>query len=185
MRICHAKHTCEISLAVFFFAALAFAQAAHPGNGHEHFVSLSIFPFEKRSGGSPEIDLRAKMIQALGKSAAIDYLIHSPEGDDPDTLYAGAFIRRKDRTYWPQAEYWRKSPAQYLVFGNYSADRNEIAADLFLYDTKAERIIFNGKYRASVSRSSELGAAMSRSIEASLTEIPVNKGRIKGKGAKK
>jgi len=179
------KHTCGIFLVVFFFLAPAFAEVAWPLSGYEHFVSLSIFPFEKISAGSQDIDLRAKVIQALGKSAAMDYLIRSPEGDELSALYADAFTRRRDRTYWPAAEYWRRGPSQYLVFGNYSTDQNEIMADLFLYDTKNEKILFNRKYRAPVSHSSELGAAMSRSIEASLTEVPGNRGRIKGYGGRK
>jgi len=181
----HVKPECGISLVVFLLAALAFAEVGWPLTGYEHFVSLSIFPFEKMSAGSTDIDLRAKVIQALGKSAAMDYLIRSPEGDELSALYADAFTRRRDRTYWPAAEYWRRSPSQYLVFGNYSADQNEIVADLFLYDTKNEKILFNRKYRASVSQSSELGAAISRSIEASLVEMPGNRCRIRGKGGKK
>lgn len=181
----HVKRTCGISLILFLFAAALSAQVAHPLNGHQEFVALAIFPFVKISGAPNDIDLRSKVIQALGKSAAMDYLIYSPEGDELSDLSAGAFSRRKDRTYWPVAEYWRKSSTQYLVFGNYSTNRNEIVADLFLYDTRNEKMLSNKKYRAPVGGSMELGATISRSIEASLTELPKNKGRIKDNGAKK
>ena len=181
----HARCAYGILLIMFFLAAVVHAQGARLINGHEDFVSLSIFPFEKANGGSKDIDLRVKVIQAIGKSAAMDYLIHSPEGSELDDLYANAFSRRKDRTYWPVAEYWRKNSTQYVIFGNYSTNRNEIVADLFVYDAKNEKILLNKKYTAPINESSQLGATISRAVETSLTELPRNKGRIKDNGAKK
>jgi hypothetical protein len=181
----HVKGVYGILPIILFLVAVVHAQVARPLSGHEDFVSLAIFPFEKTNGGSKDIDLRAKVIQALGKSAAMDYLIHSPEGSELDDLYAGAFSRRKDRTYWPVAEYWRKSSTQYVIFGSYSTNRNEIVADVFVYDAKNEKTLLNKKYTAPINESPQLGATISRAIEASLTELPKNKGRVKDNGTKK
>ena len=181
----HVKCAYKILLMVFFFATVVHAQVSRPLNGHEDFVSLSIFPFEKTNGGSKDMDLRSKVIQALGKSAAMDYLIYSPEGSELDDLYAGAFSRRKDRTYWPITEYWRKSSTQYVIFGSHSINRNEIVADIVVYDAKNEKILLNKKYTAPINELSQLGATIARAIETALTELPKNKGRIKDNGAKK
>ena len=179
------NRACGISLILFLVAGALSAQVVHPLNGHQDFVALCILPFERTSGASNSIDLRSKVIQALGKSAAMDYLIYAPEGDELKDLYASGFNRRKDRTYVPSAEYWRKSSTRYLVFGSSYTSGNDIVADLFVYDTKNEKMLLNKKFRGPSAESTELGATISRAMEASLVEQPKNKNQIKENGTKK
>jgi hypothetical protein len=181
----YVKCACGFLLILFSLTAVVPAQVANPRFVYEEFVSLSILPFEKTDNGSKEMDLRSNMIQALGKSAVMDYLIHSPEGGDLEDLYARAFSRRKDRTYWPIADYWRRTTTQYIIFGNYSTNQSEIIADLFLYDVRNDKMLIHKKFKAPISEQSELVSTMLRAIETSLTELPKNKNRIKTNGTKR
>jgi hypothetical protein len=138
---------------------------AHPLAVYDEFVSVFFVPFYTTNETSKVIDVRAAIVAALNHSDTYDFMFLYPDPGDLQNLEKRAFANTTDGSLCPRADYWKKSRARYLLFGDYSTAGDELATSVFFYDTREQQMLVHARYRTAISNESELWVKIVQDIE--------------------